>query len=115
MMFTCTTRFEIEDEQLAFIRSLSIHEEGEIDEPSDETEGFEPISDTEDEVDKVDELDEIDVSRLSSVRAGKRRKSVLSDESDDDLFPLPIMPESQIRASGRVKKRPRGLEGYESG
>lgn len=65
-------------------------------------------------MDEVDELDEIDVSRLSSVRAGKRRKSVLSDESDDDLMvSLPIMPESQIRASGRVKRRPRALEGFE--
>ena len=107
-MFTCTTRFEMEDEQLAFVRSLSIHEEGETDEPSNKIEGFEPISDTEDEVDE-------EVSRLSSIQAGKRRKSVLSDERDDDLFPLPMMPESQIRASGRVKKRPRGLEGYEIG
>jgi hypothetical protein len=113
MMYKCTTRFEMEDEQLAFIRAQPIHKEGESDEPSKETQGFEPISDTEeDEVD--DEIDE-DVSRLSSIQAGKRRKSVLSDidETDDDLVSL--MPESQIRASGRVRKRPRVLDDYEIG
>ena len=78
MMFTYTTRFKIEDEQLAFIQSLSIHEEGESDEPSKQIEGFELISDTEE--DKVDEEDKADeeVSRLSAIRAGKRRQSVLS-------------------------------------
>jgi hypothetical protein len=111
MMFTCTTRFEMEEEQIAFIKSLSIHEEGETDQPSEQIEDIEPISDSEEDE---------EVSRLSSVQAGKRRKSVLSeysdiDISDDDLAPLPIIPESQIRASGRVKKRPRGLEGYEIG
>ena len=108
MMFTHITRFEIEDKQLAFIRSLSIHEEGESDETLEETEGFELISDTkEDEVDK-------EVSRLSSVQASKRRKSVLSnvDESDNDLVSL--MLASQIRASSRVRKRPRVLGDYEA-
>jgi hypothetical protein len=60
-MFIHITRFEMEDEQLAFIRSLSIHEEGESDETSEETEGFELISDTEE-----DEVDE-EVSGLSSI------------------------------------------------
>lgn len=60
MMFICTTRFEIEDEQLAFVRSLSIHKEGETDKPSNKIEGFEPIIDTEDEVDE-------EISRLSSI------------------------------------------------
>jgi hypothetical protein len=110
MMFSHITRFEMEDEQLAFIRSLSIHEEGESDETPQETDSFEPISDTEE-----DEVDE-EVSRLSSVQAGKRRKSVLSDvdESDDDDL-VSLMPESQIRASGRVRKRPRVLDDYEVG
>jgi hypothetical protein len=107
MMFTCTTRFEIEEKQLAFIRSLSIYEEGETDELSTQTEDIEPISDTEEDEDV-------------SIRAGKRRKSVLSDNSDqtdndDDLVPLPMMPESQIRVSGRMRKRPRVHEGYELG
>jgi hypothetical protein len=110
MMFSHITRFEMEDEQLAFIRSLSIYEEGELDETPEETEGFEPISDTEEEEDEVDE----EVSRLSSIRAGKRPMRVLSDvgESEDDLVSL--MPESQIRASGRVRKRPRLLGDYEA-
>jgi hypothetical protein len=62
-----------------------------------------PMSNAEeDEVDK-------EVSGLSSVQAGKRPMRVLSDvgESDDDLVSL--MPESQIRTSGRVRKRPRVL------
>jgi hypothetical protein len=37
----------MEDEQLAFIRSLSIYKEGEVDETLEETKGFEPISDAE--------------------------------------------------------------------
>lgn len=90
-MFTCTTRFKIEDEQLAFIQSLSIHDEGESDEISEETEDFEPISDTEEG--EEDEIDEVD---------------------DSDLVSLPVMPESQIRASSRVKKRPRVLDDYET-
>ena len=108
------TRFEIEEEQLAFIRSLSIYKKGEKDEPSNLTEDIELISDTEE--DKEDQ----EISRISSIRAGKRRKSILSeysdiDKSDNDLVLLPIVPESQIRASGRVKKRPRALKGYEIG
>jgi len=105
MMYKCTTRFEMEDEQLAFIRTLPICEEGELDEPSKEIEGFELISDTE-----VDE----EVSGLPSIQAGKRPTRVLSDvdESDDDLVSL--MPESQIRTSGRVRKRPRVLDDYEA-
>jgi hypothetical protein len=97
----------MEDEQRAFIQAQPIYEEGELDESSRETEGFELISDTEE-----DEIDE-EVSRLSSIQAGKRRKSVLSDigESDDDLVSL--MPESQIRTSARVRKRPRVLDDYE--
>jgi len=95
----------MEDEQLAFIRTLPICEEGELDEPSKEIEGFELISDTE-----VDE----EVSGLPSIQAGKRPTRVLSDvdESDDDLVSL--MPESQIRTSGRVRKRPRVLDDYEA-
>jgi hypothetical protein len=108
-MFSHTTRFEIEDEQLAFIRSLSIYEEGELDKTPEETEGFEPISDTKEDKDEVDKED----SRLSSIQAGKRPIRVLSDigKSEDDLVSL--MPESQIRASGRVRKRPRVLDNYE--
>lgn len=61
MIYKYTTRFEMEDEQLAFIRTLPIYEEGELDEPSKEIEGFELISDTEE-----DEVDE-EVSGLSSI------------------------------------------------
>ena len=107
MMFTCATRFEMEEEQIAFIQSLSIHEEGETDDLFTETEDIEPISDTE-------EGEEV----LRSIRGGKRRMSLLSnhsDQNDDVLIPLPTMTGSQIRASGRVKKRPRVLEGYEVG
>jgi hypothetical protein len=100
----------MEDEQLAFIRSLSIHEEGKLDKTLEETEGFELISDTKEDKDEVDKED----SRLSSIRAGKRLMRVLSDvgESEDDLVSL--MPESQIRASSRVRKRPRLLGDYEA-
>jgi hypothetical protein len=102
-MSTCTTRFEIEEEQLAFTRSLSIHEEGETGDLSAQTEDVEPISDTEEDE---------EVSRIS-VRASKRR-GVLSDHSDLDegnlsdysSVTLSTMPESQVRASGRCGSGP---------
>jgi hypothetical protein len=95
----------MEEEQLAFIRSLSIHEEGETDDIYAQTEDIEPISDTEEDE---------QISRIS-IQAGKRRQSVLSDYSDqsDGDDGLPVMLESQIRASGRVRKRPRLHEGYD--
>lgn len=41
--------------------------------------------------------------------------SSLLPVSDEDLVPLTIIPDSQIRASSRVKKRPRVLDDYEVG
>jgi hypothetical protein len=43
------TRLEIEEEQIAFVKSLSIYEEGEIDKPSEQTEDILSISDTEED------------------------------------------------------------------
>ena len=105
----------MEEEQLQLARSLEIPEEGEIEEIYPQTEDINPISDTEE--------DEEDLRQ--SVRAGKRRKSVTSedepnlinsgseDENDDNNDDgLPVMP-SQIRESRRARKRPKGFENYE--
>ena len=49
------------------------------------------------------------------MRAGKRRKSVLSDheseQSDNNDSGLPLI--SQVRHSGRARKAPRIHEGFE--
>jgi hypothetical protein len=106
MMYKCATRFEMEDEQLAFIRALPIYEEGESDQPSKEIEGSEVISDVEE--------DEVEEELELSVQAGMRPIRIFSDveESDDDDLDS-WMPESQIRTSGRIRKRPRVLGDYE--
>ena len=115
MLYSYTTKFKMEEEQLQLARSLEIPEEGEIEEIYPQTEDINPISDTEE--------DEEDLRQ--SVRAGKRRKSVTSedepnlinsgseDENDDNNDDgLPVMP-SQIRESRRARKRPKGFENYE--
>ena len=111
MLYSYTTKFEIEEEQLQLAQSLEIPEEGEIEEICPQTEEINPISDTEE--------DEQDLRQ--SVRGGKRRKSVASEDEvdqidgsseDEDDNGLPIM-QSQIRESGRARKRPKGFENYE--
>ncbi|KAJ5662254.1 uncharacterized protein N7477_009870 [Penicillium maclennaniae] len=90
---------------LELARALEIPEEGKNKKISPSLEGIDPISDTKEGDDKV---------RLS-VRAGKRRKSVLSDhkseQSDNNNSGLPLM--SQVRHSGRVRKAPRIYKGFE--
>lgn len=115
MLFSCTTKFEIEEEQLKLAREMGVHDEGETDDITPKTDDVEPISDKED---NEEEREEEEV-RLSLVRAGKRRKSTVSEdendqigEDNDDDDGLPIM-QSQIRESGRVRKRPKGIEGFE--
>jgi hAT family C-terminal dimerisation region len=111
MLYSYTTKFEIEEEQLQLAQSLEIPEEGEIEEICPQTEEINPISDTEE--------DEQDLRQ--SIRGGKRRKSVTSEDEvdqidgsseDEDDNGLPIM-QSEIRESGRARKRPKGFENYE--
>ena len=86
---------------------MEIPEEGETDSTlaeAQEIEEIEPISDTEEDKEEL----------THSVRVGKRQKSDLSDiegkNEEDDRLPI---IQSQIRESGRARKRPKGLEGYE--
>jgi hypothetical protein len=108
MVFMCATRFEMQEEQLELARAMEIPEEGEIASILTETqeiEEIEPISDTEEGEEEL----------RQSVRAGKRRKSVLSnieEDNDEEDDGLPVM-QSQIRESGRVRKRPKALQDYE--
>jgi hypothetical protein len=97
-MYKCATRFKMEDKQLAFIRALPIYKEGESDEPSKEIEGSEVISDVEE--------DEVEEELELSIQAGIR----LMESDDDDLDSWIL--ESQIRTSGRIRKRPRVLGDY---
>ena len=52
MLYSYTTKFEMEEEELQLARSLEIPEEGEIEEICPQTEEINPISDT-----KEDEQD----------------------------------------------------------
>lgn len=132
MMFMCTTRFDIEDKQLAFIKDFQTKEEIEI--AREETDAQQPqeefldlISDDEED-DLPSDQPEITMQPTSS----KRRQSTSSSdaeqgnegdpeshiESDDDEAELPLPHLShkggnaQIRTSGRPRKRSRLLEGY---
>lgn len=76
-----------------------------------------PISDNEED----DEGDSIQIQQISQVPGGKSRgkqqRSIASMpeggcENEDDEPTLPL-PDTQQRMSGRVRKRPRLLEGYE--
>ncbi|KAJ6134816.1 hypothetical protein N7523_001138 [Penicillium sp. IBT 18751x] len=100
-----TRYLQAEDQQLELARTLEVPEEGENEKISPMIEGIDPISDTEEGEEEA---------RLS-VRAGKRRKSVLSDyeseQSDEDDGASPSM--SQIRLSERARKAPKIHEGFE--
>lgn len=119
MMFMCTSRFEIEEEQRALVKEYLSNEEiqaanEEKAKPQDE---FEPISDDE-EHDSLSGQDQPAPEAPSQRALGKRRKSVASEpdeqaqepEYDDETEPL---PETQVRTSGRARKRARYLDGYE--
>ena len=70
MLYSYTTKFKMEEEQLQLARSLEIPEEGEIEEIYPQTKDINPISNT-----KEDEED-----LRQSMRARKRRKSVISKD-----------------------------------
>lgn len=109
-MYMCGTRFEIEEEELALIRSLSsqdLQEEAIIEEEkSDQKEEFEPISDHEEEEEGVTQLGPL--KRHRSVSSEPSTQTNESEQGEDDVYLLP-----QPRSSGRARKRSRLLDGYE--
>lgn len=117
MLFMCTSRFDLKEEQRAMINEYLSYEEVQADREEKDTKAseFDPISDNEED----DEGDLIQIQQISQVPGGKsqgkQQRSIASmpeggceNEDDEPTLPLP-----QQRMSGRVQKRPRLLEGYE--
>lgn len=124
MMLMCTSKFEIEEEQLAFINEYlssqeiqAANEEKDAQRPRDD---LDPISD-----DEEDDLLSAQVQTPSQRALGKRRMSTIdlgakegqeppNESNDDGEIPLPDNTISlqegsstQFRTSGRVRNRPR--------
>jgi hypothetical protein len=124
MLYMCTTRFDIKEEQRLILQEYLLdHEIAASTEALDvQTHAFEAISDDEEDVEIC--LDATPDAPLLSVVAAGKRPAVNSDdeeESDADEFadldknrasPLPDFPDTQHRASGRIRKKSRLLDGY---
>lgn len=101
MMFSCLTQFEMEAQQLELARAMEVPEEGEDEKISSKLDDVDLISDNEEGEEEV--------------RVDKRRRDDSSnhesDEGDYDDNTLPSMGDK--RHSGRVRKIPKHLAGYE--
>jgi hypothetical protein len=119
MLYMCVSRFDLEEQQLALLNDFLSEEEKE--EANEERvaeflDDLDPISDHE-ENDIVSIQEQPTTQGLSERAAGKRRKSVASEaeieaqegvQSDNEIdIPLPELPETQQRVSGRNRKRSR--------
>lgn len=123
MLFMCTTKFDVESEQLALVDEyLSTQEKQAKKEQKDaqkKEEQFDPISDDEEDLSTTE--DSAETIQLPSARAlGKRRATSdqLFELDDDDEVPLPDNSHleegrtTQRRSSGRVPKRLRQDEDF---
>lgn len=121
MMSMCASRFEVEEQQLAFTKEFFSTNEIEAGiEEKEREEELDPISDNEEDDPITMVIAQPLIESRSPVISGrgqKRNNSGSQDEaqessnseSEEDL-PL---PDIQQRISGRVRKRSRLLEGYE--
>jgi hypothetical protein len=96
MLYSRATKFEIEETELAFIRSLEEGEESEKGEKGEIQGQKGEISDNEESESEREYVRE-------SVRS-KRKRGVSSEESSDESADDRYLPAS--RTSGRVRKRP---------
>jgi len=116
MMYMCTTRFELEDEQLAFIKEYLLSGERETANEEQDAQLLQdnpdPISDNEED-DMVPIQEQPATQEVSQRAFSKRRESVASEPedetqesalSDDNDLPL---PDTRRRASARSRKRSR--------
>jgi hypothetical protein len=104
MLYSRVTQFEMEETELAFIRSLDIFDEGEKDEVQVEKGDISEISDIEESEDESESgRESMRVYVRESVRL-KRKRGDLSEESSDESADDGNLPAS--RTSGRVRKRP---------
>jgi hypothetical protein len=135
MMFMCTSRFEIEEKQLAFVNNYLSNEETQVDDEERDAQFLEHVQDpiSEDEGDDpVPEQGQLLIEAASQCVLGKRRKSVASESEieeaqesapetdDEDNLPLPTISmistggtTTQMRTSRRVRKRSRRDDEYD--
>jgi hypothetical protein len=124
MMFMCTTKFDIEEKELAFASECLSREEKEAaaeERTAQDQDQLEPISDNEEEF--VAPSQTPTTNQPAPNRRQKRARSVNEHEasqsvpmnSDDDAatIPLPVQPNTQQRMSGRARKIPKSLEGFD--
>lgn len=128
MLFMCTTKFDMESEQLSLMEEYfttqetqAVKEETDAWKKQDE---FNPISDDEDELSSAGAISQI-IQPPSERALGKRKAEAKSDDpslpiglDETDEIPLPdnshLQDESrtQRRSSGRVPKRSRWDEDF---
>jgi len=130
MMFMCTEKFDIEEQQLAFLREYRTREENdwavEEEQVPATQDDLEPISDNEENSSAPTRRTTSQPSsnkrqrRAISSRAGKQHEqsqvaTVESDDDDDDTgnVPLPNQQNTLQRASGRARKVPKTFEGFD--
>lgn len=124
--------FDIEDKQLAFMKDFQTKEE--IETEREETDAQQPLEEFLDPISDDEEDDSLsDQPGFTTQRTSSKRRQSTSPsdaeqgneedpephiESDDDEAELPLPPilheegKSQIRTSGRPRKRSKLLEGY---
>lgn len=104
MLLMCGIRFDLEEEQLAFVREYATEDEIELQK--------EEVNErTQDEMLEISDNEE-----GPSQQNSKRQRGVLSDdEPEEEHDDEPRLPEQNTqRASGRIRKRSRLLDGYEA-
>ena len=124
MMYMCTSRFEIhEEERIMLSEYLSAQEiQAAKEERTQQQITVDPISDDEEDEGPSTELRATshlrETSHGPSAKAlGKRRLRNISEDAESDQeddSEVTSLPEMQHRVSGRVRKRSRLLDGYET-
>lgn len=133
VLYMCTTRFDIKEEQRLILQEYLLdHEIAASAEALDvQTHAFEAISDDEEDVEMPLHIPAStsimqaapDAPPLSTVATGKRPAVTSDDEEascadefgdpdENNALPLPDLPDTQHRVSGRIRKRSRLLDGY---
>ena len=120
MMFMCTSRFEIEESQRALINEYLSHEEIQAYQEEKDTNGhhLEPISDNDEGDEVVDDVDlALDIVQplVDKAQSQRRQRALLEpDVEEHEEEGEPSLPNTQNRHPGRVRKRSRLLDGYET-
>jgi hypothetical protein len=116
MMFMCTSKFEIEEGQRALINEYLLLEEVQANQEAKDlnTPYLEPISDNEEIDDALLMTDTTQTAIIITESQQQQPSSIGPEIGGHEEEGEPDLPNTQSRHSGRVRKRSRLLEGYES-